>query len=193
MRRTAVWLKLVFFTCLLLNTSCSSDPKEKGEAENKNIVSNLRQGGKVEVTEHQALKKMLPKKLAGMKQIASEGEKAGILGLRYSRVTAEYESGDAWAEVTVIDGGGFAEVVNNLADDLSIQLDKVYENEDGYQRNTKIEGCPATEQYDRIEKSGEASIHVGERFLIHLEAEDISEKQFKKAVKAIDVQAFKKL
>lgn len=194
MRRTAVWLKLIFFTCLLLNTACSSsDPQEKEEVESKDIISNLKQGGKVEVTEHQALKKMLPKRLAGMKQVASEGEKAGILGLRYSRATAEYESGDAWAEITVIDGGGFAEVINNLADDLSIQLDKVYENEDGYQRNTEIAGCPATEQYDRSEKFGEASIHVGERFLIHLEAEDISEKQFQKAVKAIDVKAFKRL
>ncbi|MEM6377362.1 MAG: hypothetical protein AAF705_04060 [Bacteroidota bacterium] len=193
MRRTAVWLKLVFFTCLLLNTSCSSDPKEKGEVESKDIISNLKQGEKVEVTEHQELKKMLPRKLAGMKQIASEGEKAGILGLRYSRAAAEYENDDSWAEVTIIDGGGFAEVINNLADDLSIQVDKVYENEDGYQRNSKIGGYPATEQYDRNNKTGEASIHVGERFLIHLEAEDVSEKQFQKAIKDIDIQPFKKM
>jgi hypothetical protein len=192
MRRSVVWLKLVFFTCLLLNTSCSSDPKSKEKAESKGVISSLRQGGKVEVIEQQELKKMLPNRLAGLKQVASEGEKAGLLGLRYSRATAEYESGDAWAEITIIDGGGFAEVINSLADDLNIQLDQEYENETGYQRNTTIGGYPATEQYDREEKSGEASVHVGERFLIHLEAEDISEKQFQKAVKAIDVKPFKK-
>ena len=173
---------LLYFLVLsgiLLTSSCQFNERQPEEDRDEK---------RTEAIDHQDLQELLPARLVGMKRVAKEGEKVGFLGLKYSRATAEYERGDAWAEVTLLDGGGIARVINHLADDLDTNFDHEYENDAGYQRNIEIDGYEASEQFDYNQKEGELVIFVEDRFIVHVEAEDISESQFRRLTRAIDVK-----
>lgn len=174
---------LLYFLVLagvLLTGSCQK--KERSDSDKG------RRSEKSEAIDHQELQKLLPHRLAGMKRVTTEGEKIGFLGLKYSQATAEYETGDAWAEVMILDGGGIARIINHLADDLNTDFEHEYESDEGYQRNIEIAGYPANEQYDYDSKKGESTIFVEDRFLVHIEAEDISERQFQRLTRSINLK-----
>jgi hypothetical protein len=175
---------LFLLGAILLTTTCTSDSasRDTDEADKKTAA-----------VDYEKLQDLLPKRLAGMDRVAIEGERIGFLGLKYSQATAEYEDGDAWAEIIILDGGGIARVVNKLADEINTDFDHEYENEEGYRRNIEVDGFPASEMYEYDAKEGEFTVFVGERFLVHLEAEDISERQFKRLNQALDIKRLSRL
>lgn len=169
---------------LLLATSCTSE---------SNSRESDKEDEKTSAVDYNKLQDLLPKRMAGMDRVAIEGERIGFLGLKYSQATAEYEDGDAWAEIVILDGGGIARVFNKLADEINTDFDHEYENEEGYRRNIEVDGYPASEMYEYDSKEGEFTVFVGERFLVHLEAEDISERQFKRLNQALDIRRLSRL
>lgn len=166
---------------LIITTACTSDQMTQDKE------------GKTTAVDYEKLQDLLPKRVAGMNRVSLEGERIGFLGLKYSQARAEYEDGDAWAEITVLDGGGIARVFNKLADEINTDFDHEYEKEEGYRRTIKVDGFPASEMYDYHSKEGEFTVFVGERFLVHIEAEDIPEGQFKRLNQALAIKRLSRL
>lgn len=170
---------LLLLGSLLLTTACQSTDQNNSE--------------ETTTVDYEQLQSLLPRRLAGMERVAIEGEKIGFLGLKYSQATAEYENAEAWAEIVILDGGGIARVFSQLVDNIDTDFDREYENTEGYQRSIKVSGFPATEQYSHASKEGTFTVFIESRFLLHLEAEDISERQFKRLCQALDIRRLSRL
>ena len=149
-------------------------------------LNGLNNGEKVEAVNFRELKKLLPMKVAGMKQTNIEGESSGMAGFKYSQATAEYRDGDASFDISIVDGAGFAGVMTGLAAWSLVEMDK--ESQDGYERTTTIDGHKAYEKYNSSTKDGQISILVEDRFIVHIEGNEVSEKDMKKALDALDLK-----
>ena len=144
-----------------------------------------------EAVDFRDLKDLLPQRLVGIKRTDIEGERAGIGSLKFSTAKAEYDDGDAEFEVTIVDGGGIGAVITGMAAWSNIEVDS--ESDDGYERTTTIDGYKAYEKYDSRREDGSVAIFVEDRFIVTVEGRNVTEKQLKKALKAIDIDDLKRL
>ncbi|WP_456427443.1 hypothetical protein [Rhodocaloribacter sp.] len=130
----------------------------------------FRDEGGVEPIDWRKLEDLLPRRVAGMKRVDAEGEKVGALGIRLSKVTAEYEGDDREMELTIVDLGTLRRAAMTGLDWLDLEIDR--EGNRGYERTRTIEGFPAHEKFEREGswKKFEMTVVVGERFVVSVEA-----------------------
>lgn len=142
-------------------------------------------GEKVEVVDFRAIKKLLPSQVLGMEQTDYNAEKTGFGSFKTSVADATYQEDNQRVKVSIIDSGGFGYVIGSLAGWSELDIDK--ESKSGYERTTTIDGHKAFISYDNDMEKGECAIIVNQRFIVAIEGKNISERQFKKLQRIIDL------
>lgn len=169
-----------------------NDAASEGTAELEDAMRTLQEslsgageeGEKVEVVDYQKLKDYLPGRLAGMKQEDLSGEKTSAMGFRFSMAEATYRDKEREVEVSISDFGGIGILKATMAAWTTMDYER--ESDDGYERTTTIEGYPAFEKFNRSTGDAEAGILVDDRFILSLDARNISEKDFARIIDQLD-------
>lgn len=139
-----------------------------------------------EVVDFRELKALLPESLAGLSRTSHTGEKAGAMGFKMSTASAEYREGDKEMDVAIVDFAGVGAAMAGVAAWATVEVDR--ETEEGYERTTMIEGYKGYEKYDRKNKSGQASVIVGSRFIVTVEGRNVSEKELSEAIGRLELK-----
>ena len=169
-----------------------NDAASEGTAELENAMRTLQEslsgegedGKKVEVVDYQKLKDYLPNGLAGMKQEDLSGEKTSAMGFRFSMAEATYRDKEREVEVSISDFGGIGILKATMAAWTSMDYER--ESDDGYERTTTIKGYPAFEKFDRTTGDGEVGILVDDRFILSVDAQNVTEKDFTRIIEQLD-------
>ncbi len=141
---------------------------------------------KVEVVDFRKLKDMLPETLIGLKRVSHSGEKGGAFGFKVSKADAKYENDEQQLEIEITDTGGFGLAKMGLAAFNAVEIDK--ESDHGYEKTYNEEGIKYYEEYDNRYKSGSLKAFINERFLVNMEGDGIEMKDFKSAIKKLNLK-----
>jgi len=175
------------------DTEINVDSEEMEDAINslKDAFTTKKDGENVEVVDFRELKKLMPNRIAGMKQKSSTGEKTGMLGFKFATAKAKYEDGDQSLDMSITDVAGIGILTASMAAWTNMDMDR--ETESGYERTTQIDGHPAFEKWDGDRKRGELSVFVDERYIITIEGRNIAEKDLRKALDGINLNQLGRL
>jgi len=167
-----------------------SDPASalQGMAEKmQEAADQMEKGEQTEVINFRELKKLLPKKVAGLNMEDSEGETAGGMGFKVSNVEAQYsdESSDKRIDITITDVGGATMALMGIAAWSSLEYEK--DTDEGYERTTMIDGHKAFEKYYSANQDGEIGVIVADRFVVTVKGRQIEMDDLKSALNKIDL------
>jgi hypothetical protein len=128
-------------------------------------------GKPVQPIAFQTLQTHLPK-VSGWEMDEPEGQRM-TMPVPFSQAETEYRSGDKRIDVTIVDTG-FAKM---LVAPWSMMLATGYSKEtsDGYEKATTFGGNPAVEKWSSRSKNGELNILVGNRFMVTVDGNDLSD------------------
>ncbi len=197
-----IFLLPLGIAALLALNSCGGNKEEKEEPENamealQQFAEEAKENANkepVDPVDFRELKALLPEKMLGMERTESSGEKSGAMGFTISNAKAEYENKDdnATIRVELMDTGGIAGVATMaLAAWTMADIDK--ETATGYEKTTKINGHKAYEQYDNERKSGELNVMVARRFIVNVNASNVSADQMKAVISELDLDKLEDL
>ncbi len=168
-----------------VSININTNDLEKGMEELQKNLSKLTDGKTVEPVDFRSLKELLPSSVAGMDLTDSEGQKSGIAGFKVSTAQATYEEDNKEIEISILDTGGFAGAIMGMAAWSNLEMDK--ENKDGYERTTTIDGHKAFEKYNNKTEDGQIAILIADRYVVTIEGRNVSERDLRKALDAIDL------
>lgn len=151
-------------------------------------MKDIEKGSPEELVDFQKLKDLLPSRLGWFVRKEHKGQRAGVAGFGASSAEAKYVNGQQTMEVSMADLGPMAGLVGAIAVWANVEMDNTTET--GYERTTTVQGYKAMETFDRASKTGELNILVGDRFMVHLQGENIKEGTLKDAAEKL---ALKKL
>ena len=134
------------------------------------------------VTDPDSLKAYLPASVAGFTRGDVSASSGGAAGIEGSEAEAEYARGDATLRLQVTDLGQ-AGALAGLAGSFKVKSSK--ETATGYEKMGVVNGRMTQESYDREAKSGEYSVLVGERFMVHARGDGVTMDELKAAVNAV--------
>jgi hypothetical protein len=134
--------------------------------------------------DYEKLKALMPSWVGWLKQTDLKGERVNAGIVKFASAEAKYGSDDKFVEIKIVDNA-FAAKLGSL-DAFGIEIDKT--SDDGYERNTEIQGYKAFEQYDRDEKSGSILVNVSNRFLVTVEGEGIDAATLRSAVDKLNLK-----
>ena len=142
--------------------------------------------GPVATVDFRKLKDMLPTEAANLTRKSASGEKNGAAGMTFSTATARYENADNSQniELTVVDAGGTAMLMGMAAWSM-LEVDK--EDDNGYERTTRMGDHKAYEKYNRTDKSGETAVLVKNRFIVTAKGNGVAPDALKNAIEAVDL------
>ncbi|MBO0936824.1 transposase [Fibrella sp. HMF5335] len=149
-------------------------------------VEENQKNGPVETVDFRKLKDMLPTEVASLPRKSASGEKNGAAGMTFSTATARYENADDSQniELSVVDAGGTAMLMGMAAWSM-IEVDK--EDDNGYERTTKMGDHKAYEKYNKSDKSGETAVLVKNRFIVTAKGHGVEPEALKSALEALDL------
>ena len=149
-------------------------------------AEDAQKNGPVATVDFRKLKDMLPTEAAHLTRKSASGEKNGAAGMTFSTATARYENADNTQniELTVVDAGGTAMLMGMAAWSM-IEMDK--EDDNGYERTTKMGDHKAYEKYNKTDKSGETAVLVKNRFIVTAKGNGIDPDALKSAIEAVDL------
>ena len=132
------------------------------------------------------LKPFVPETFLGMKRTSSNAEKNGIAGFMVSKAEATYSDGSGKnVSLAISDTGGASGLVA-LAGWASLQGEQ--ENDDHYERVTKVDGRLVHEQGSkRAGGRNEFGVVLGERFVVSASGEGVELNELKSAVSNLDL------
>ncbi|HEY0648792.1 Yip1 family protein [Phenylobacterium sp.] len=133
-------------------------------------------------TDPEALKAYLPASVAGFTRGEVSTSSGGAAGIEGSEAEAEYAKGEANLRLQVTDLGQ-AGALAGMAGAFKVKSSK--ETATGYEKMGVVNGRMTQESYDRSDKSGEYSVLVGERFMVHARGSGVSMDELKAAVEAV--------
>jgi hypothetical protein len=137
----------------------------------EDIGARIQEDSDVEVVDFREFREIFPSELMGMERIDWSGANKSALGMRFSKLEAEYEGRNMGMEIAILDLGtmkglaamGFAFIDKNIDE----------EDRDGFKRTREFEEWPGLEsveyQDDRTEMQG--VLIVKERIVIAVNAE----------------------
>ena len=140
-----------------------------------------------------ALKDALPQTLPGYERVEAGSEKQGAFGISTVVATGVYESGEKSIRIEITDMGGLgglgAMAMMGMANN---EVDK--ETRTGFERTTTLQGFKALETYDKVEKSGETQIFVGNRISVKVNGSELASfDEMSAAVTALNLKALSEL
>ncbi len=172
----------------------SEDPAErmaKAAGEMQEAMKKMNKGEEVEVVDFREMKKVLPESMIGLPRTDYTGEKTGAFGMKVSSAGAAYEEGDKRIDINIADTGGMGMAMMGLA--AWSQVDVERETEDEYERTIMIDGHKAYEKYNSRTRSGQTSIIIGDRLVINVEVENLTDKEMSQVVRKLDVKQLERL
>jgi hypothetical protein len=157
----------------------------KLEAASKRMEAAAKQAeaGTATATDPEALKAYLPASVAGFTREEVSASSGGAGGYEGSAAEGRYTKGEASLKLEVTDMGA-AGALAGMASAFNVKSSK--ETATGYEKVGMVGGRMTQENYDRQAKSGEYSVLVGERFMVHASGNGVSMEELKAAVGAID-------
>jgi hypothetical protein len=140
--------------------------------------------GQAGTADFRALKALLPESLPGMKRTEAKGEKVAFGGFGGSFAEGTYQDDkDGNISVKISDMGGIGAMAS--AAWTLVEIDSEQDNK--YEKTTKISGFKAHEAYDKSSKSGEIDIAVPDSIIIEVRGNNVSMDAIKEAVAKIDL------
>lgn len=140
--------------------------------------------GQAPTADFRELKALLPESLPGMKRTEAKGEKVafGGFGGSFAEGTYKGEKGDE-ISIKISDMGGIGAMAT--AAWTLAEIDSEQENR--YEKTTKIAGFKAHETYDKSSKSGQLEIAVPDSIIVEIKGNNVSMEAIKEAVGKLDL------
>ena len=149
----------------------------------------------VEPVDYRELRDVLPRRVRGMEEGSYNGERAGSLGFKVSKVEQEYEStdGDQSAAITIVDMGSLKDIASFGVNWLNLELDR--ENDRGFERTTQIDGHPAMEKCEQLSNYEKCEVHlfIAERFVVDLTTRGLSADEMRDILDDMDLRKLEKM
>lgn len=140
--------------------------------------------GQAPTADFRALKALLPESLPGMKRTEAKGEKVAFGGFGGTFAEGTYrDDKDARISIKISDMGGIGAMAS--AAWTLVEIDS--EQDDRYEKTTKIAGFKAHEVYDNSSKSGQMDIAVPDSIIVEVRGDNVSMDAIKEAVAKIDL------
>jgi len=130
----------------------------------------------------------LPETAEGLKRSEPEGETTSMGEWRYSQVSAAYtvEGGSQNVNIEIFD---YAYIGMLYAPYTMLQaMNYSKESTSGYERSVKIAGFPGYETWTASSKNAEANVLVGDRFIVKVTANDLSEGAARRILSSINLK-----
>jgi hypothetical protein len=147
-------------------------------------------GGNVETLSTERIKALVPDTLLGLPRTSLAAERNGAMGLMVSEADAEYGDENRTLRLEIKDLGGVAGLMA-LANWAEVESES--QSESGYEKTYRDAGRMVNEKWDRSDGSGEYSLIVAQRFLVHASGSAESIEQLKQAVASVDLAALETL
>ncbi|TAG49944.1 MAG: hypothetical protein EAZ30_01320 [Betaproteobacteria bacterium] len=143
--------------------------------------------GSFEPIDFRTLKEVLPQALAGFEKGESSGEKNNAFGIAISQAQQSFQSADGKQRIRfeVTDPGSLAGPFALANVWMNIDIDK--ETSSGYEKTSTVDGRKLHEKWDKGSKQGEATLVVGNRFLVEVDAQGVEMKEVKALLAKVDV------
>lgn len=140
--------------------------------------------GQASTTDFRELKALLPESLPGMKRTDAKGEKVAFGGFGGAFAEGTYrDDKDGDISIKISDMGGIGAMAS--AAWTLVEIDR--EQDNSYEKTTKISGFKAHETYDKSSKSGQIDIAVPDSIIIEVRGNNVSVDAIKGAVAKIDL------
>lgn len=152
------------------------------------------QPAKREAIDYKKLKELLPESLAEIKRSQSEGQKSRFGEQSVSTATGTYGASDADGApngtLTFIDYGS-TDMAAGFAGMFAVDIDQ--ESDDEWTKTVKLGDHKALLTYNRKDKRGSAQTVAGDRVVVSLELQNVTEDQFKKAADELPLKKLAEL
>jgi len=145
--------------------------------------------GDVPVVDADALKKLAPEKVAGLKRTSIDVQSLSM-PFKMVEMTAKYGEGDKTVDLKITNSGMIS-AVSAMAGFGGAQYDR--KSDDGYERMTKKDGAMVVETWSNASKMGHYGRMVGEEFLVQAEGRGVEMKQLQKIVDEFSEKKLKSL
>ncbi len=144
-------------------------------------------GGSFDPVDFRKLKETLPQELAGFEKAESSGERTNMFGISVSLAKQEFRSADGSRRVTfeITDPGSLAGPFALANVWLNLEIDK--ETSSGYEKTSTVSGRKLHEKWNKSNKHGEATLVVGNRFMVEVDAHGVEMNDVKSLLGKIDV------
>jgi hypothetical protein len=159
----------------------------------KKMGESLAAQSKIQPVDYQDLKKLLPRKLRGMKQVDVQGGRNSMFGIRLTHAEAEFEGKkDAMMTVKITDFGTVKGLVGKaMLAWMSAEIDN--DSDKGFERTVEHKGHKGFQKYNYNKKEGKFSIIIAKRFLVEVEGENVSMKSIIKGMNSVKLKKLAKL
>jgi hypothetical protein len=143
--------------------------------------------GSFDPVDFRKLKETLPQELAGFDKGESSGERNNMFGIAVSQAKQEFKTADGSKRVTfeITDPGSLAGPFALANVWLNLEIDK--ETSSGYEKTSTVNGRKLHEKWSKSSKHGEATLVVGNRFMVEVDARGIEMADVKSLLSKIDV------
>ena len=132
------------------------------------IGARLKEDSNVEVVDYRDFKELLPNTIQGLRLVDVSGSNKSGLGIRFSKIEAEYENEDEniSMEMTIFDLGTMKGLTSMGFDWMDRHIDE--EDIDGFKRTTKFGGYPGFEsaEYNGSMVKAQGAAVVEDRFVV---------------------------
>jgi len=136
----------------------------------EDIGARIQEDSDVEVIDFREFREVFPSELMGMERVDWSGANKSALGMRFSKLQAEYEGRNKSMEIAILDLGTMKGLAAMGFDFIDKDIDE--EDRDGFKRTREFEGWPGLETVEHHE--GHTEMHgvliVEERIVIAVEA-----------------------
>ena len=137
----------------------------------EDIGTRIQEDSDVEVIDFREFREIFPSELMGMERMDWSGANKSALGMRFSKLEAEYEGRDKSMEIAILDLGTMKGLAAMGFDFIYKNIDE--EDRDGFKRTRQFEGWPGLESVEYHEGHTEMQgvLIVKERIVIAVNAE----------------------
>lgn len=170
--------------------SGSSEDQQKAAGE---VMGALLGGnGKVEASDPQTLKALLPETLGGFARRSFKAERNSAMGVQVSEADARYSNDDdsQAIELEIVDLGG-VQALASLAGWAATESES--ESDTGYERSRREGDRVISEKWDSVSRTGEYKVLLGSRFTVALTGSGVEIDALKSAAEAIDMAGLEKI
>lgn len=131
----------------------------------------------------------LPKNIDGLKAEPPTGESSAMGEWKFSNAKAEFSSEDGSKSVNVeINDFAYIQMLY-MPYQLMLNMNYSRESTSGYERSTKIAGYPGFEKWEAESKNGEATVVVGQRFIVVVRTRGMDDGAAKTILQSIDLNS----
>lgn len=147
--------------------------------------------------DYKKLKDLIPDKLTDLRRTNLEGQKISAGELNMSQATAQFGPAEEGKEnapeahVEITDYSATKGMAEGLTAWQSLNIDK--EGDSGIEKTLKIEDQPAYETWQADSKSGQVMIFVAKRYLVNVNASNVTADQLKKLAESLPIKKLAEL